>query len=179
MTAREGTAVESVSYLLVVVAVSGAAMAVPADALAELVHEPELVRPPRLPAAVAGFFRLRGRVVPVLRPEVLFDLPPPLPGPFRVLLVFRGIQGGSRHGGRWALLVERALSVVEAPDHLLEPVPAGHSLGECVSALFAGPDGPVPVLAPERLLRRREEMAMAELSQWAEQRWEEFSIGHP
>lgn len=174
MTAREGTAVESVSSLLVVVAVSGAALAVPADALAELVHEPELVRPPRLPAAVAGFFRLRGRVVPVLRPEVLFDLPPPLAGPFRVLLVFRGVGEGS-----WALLVERALSVIEAPSNLLEPVPAGHSLGDCVSALLAGPDGPVPVLAPERLLLRREEMAMAELSQWAEQRWEEFSIGHP
>lgn len=174
MSARGGTAVEAVSSLLVLVAVAGTTMAVPASALAELVHEPELVRPPRLPTALAGLFRLRGRVVPVLRPEVLLDLPPPPPGPFRVLLVFHGAAGG-----RWALLVERALAVVEAPAHLLEPVPGGHSLGACVAALLAGPDGGVPVLAPERLLLHREEMAVVEFTQWAEQRWEEFSGGHP
>lgn len=160
--------------LLVLVAVSGATMAVPAAALAELVHEPAMMRPPRLPAAVEGLFRLRGQVVPVLRPDVLLGVRPPRPGPFRVLLVFHGTERG-----RWALLVERALGVAEARDHLLRPVPAGHSLGECVAAVFTGADGAVPVLVPERLLLRREELAVAEWNRWAEQRWEEFSVGHP
>lgn len=168
---------EPTPSLLVLVAVSGETVAVPADALAELVHEPAMIRPPRLPAAVAGFFRLRGHVVPVLRPEVLLGLPPPRRGPFRVLLVFHGALGGPH--GRWALLVERALEVAEAPESQLQPVPAGHSLGDCVVALFRKPDGAVPVLAPERLLLHREALAVAELSQWAEQRWEDFSVGHP
>lgn len=174
MSAREGSAVEAASSLLVLASVAGTTVAVPAGTLAELVHEPALIRPPRMPAALDGLFRLRGVVVPVLRPEVLLKVPAPLPGPFRVLLVFHGTVGG-----RWALLMERAVGVVEAPDHQLEPVPAGHSLGECVVALFAAPDGAVPVLAPERLLLHREELAVAEFSQWAAQRWEEFSVGHP
>lgn len=160
--------------LLVLAAVSGEMLAVPADAVAELVHEPALIRPPRLPEAVAGFFRLRGHAVPVLRPDAVLGLPPPRWGPFRVLLVFHGA-----YGGRWALLVERALEVVEVPESEVLPVPAGHSLGECVAALVRWADGVVPVLAPERLLSRREALAVAELSQWAEQRWEEFSVGHP
>lgn len=167
------------SSLLVVAAVSGMALAVPARTLAELVHEPELIRPPRLPSAVAGLFLLRGRVVPVLRPEVLLHLPPPPPGPFRVLLVFHG----TATAGQWALLVERAVGVVEAPNDRLRPVPAGHSLGDSVVALFVGPDGrpdeAVPVVAPERLLLRHEEAAVAELARMAEQRWEEFAVGHP
>lgn len=166
MTAHEQASAD----LLVVVAVSGQTLAVPAATVAEMVHEPALVRPPRLPAVVEGLFRLRGRVVPVLRCDLLLSLPPPPPGPFRVLLVF--------HQG-WAMLVERALAVVQAAAATLAPVPAGHSLGECVVALYVGEAGAVPVLAPDRLMQRREALAVAELGRWAEQRWEDFALGHP
>lgn len=156
------------TVLLVLVAVSGQTLAVPAHAVAEMVHEPALIRPPRLPSAVDGVFRLRGRVVPVLRPDVLLGLPSPSPGPFRVLLVFRD------DGGPWALTVERAVSVVPVREDALAAVPPGHSLGECVAALL----GDVPVLAPERLLSRREALVVADVGRWADQRWEEFALDH-
>lgn len=157
------------TVLLVLVEVSGQTLAVPAQAVAEMVHEPALIRPPRLPSAVEGVFRLRGRAVPVLCPDVLLGLPAPVPGPFRVLLVFRGADG------LWALTVDRALSVVQVRTDSLLAVPAGHSLGECVGALH----GDVPVLAPDRLLSRREALVVADVGRWADQRWEDFALANP
>lgn len=154
--------------MLVMAEVPGLTLALPAAAIAELVHEPALVRPPLASAALAGLFCLRGQVVPVLRPDVLFALPPPPPGPFRVLVVFRA---GIGVPGVWALLVERALGVL-APRQLA-PVPPGHSLGGCVVALVPGCD--VPVLAPERLLTQSEAAVMADLAERARARWKEFA----
>lgn len=157
------------SPLLVVVAVSGLTLALPATAIGELVHEPALVQPPQMPRAMAGLFSLRGQVVPVLRPDVLLDLPPPAPGPFRVLLVFHD---------NWALLVERADTVLTSA---VAPVPPGHTLGDSVVALLPvgvlpGAALPVPVLAPERLLLRAEAQAVTDLAERVRQRWGEFRI---
>lgn len=157
------------SSLLVVVAVSGQTLAVPAAAIGELVHEPALVQPPQMPGAVAGLFSLRGEVVPVLRPEIVLNLPPPAPGPFRVLLVFQ-----RNPAPRWALLVERAVAVLTGA---LAPVPPGHSLGDCVMALMSGTEPPLPVLAPDRLLRRSEAKSLAELTERVQHRWGEFRLG--
>lgn len=162
------------SPLLVQVTVSGWLLALPAAAIAELVHEPALVQPPNMPAVLAGLLNLRGQVVPVLRPDVLLNLPPPPPGPFRVLLVFHGTSGESP-GLVWALLVERAMAVIVADT--LEPVPPGHSLGDCVVALLPGAEAPVPVLDPGRLMRRSEALALAEFAEREGQRWGEFRRG--
>ncbi|MGE5514404.1 MAG: chemotaxis protein CheW [Bacteroidota bacterium] len=156
--------------LLVVVAVSGLTLALPAAAIGELVHEPALVRSPQMPRAVAGLFSLRGQVVPVLRPDVLLDLPPPAPGLFRVLLVFHD---------RWALLVERAETVLTSA---VAPVTSGHSLGDSVVALLPGgvlpgKQEPVPVLAPDRLLSQAEAQVVADVAERARQRWEDFRSG--
>lgn len=161
--------------LLLLVAVSGRILAVPVAAVVELVHEPALVRPPRMPSALAGLFSLRGQVVPVLRPDVLLDLPPPPPGPFRVLVVFRG-EGGVP----WALLVERALAVAEDRD--AAPVPPGQGLDDPVIALLPlpqerVPQERVPVLAPERLLRRSEAAVLAEFAELSRRRWGDFTLG--
>lgn len=159
------------SPLLVIVAVSGWVLALPAAAVGELVHEPLLMRPPQAPKALAGFFDLRGRVVPVLRPDVLLDLPPPPPGPFRVLAVFN-----ESVGGQWALLVERALSVAVAGD--VRPVPPGHSLGDCVIGLLPGGEWEAAaVLDPSCLLRRSEARFLAELAERERERLREFSGG--
>ena len=163
----------ALSRLLVVFAVSGRTLALPAQGVAEIVPEPALAVPPAMPPVVAGLFVLRGRVVPVVRPDVLLGLPPPQPGLFRSVLVLAAGLGG------WALLVERALSVV-AMDELL-PVPADTALDDCVSGLVPVPgtaDGMAAVLAPERLLRRRELQALAAFVARAEQRWEEFAVDH-
>lgn len=161
----------SSSPLLVIVAVSGWVLALPASAVGELVHEPLLVRPPQAPSILAGLFDLRGRVVPVLRPDKLLDLPPPSPGSFRVLAVFN-----ENVGDRWALLVERALSVVVADD--VRPVPPGHSLGECVVGLLPGADREaVAVLDPSRLLRRSEARRLTEFAERERGRLRGFSLG--
>lgn len=159
---------------MVLIAVSGWLLALPAAAIAELVHEPALVRPPHAPAALAGLLDLRGQVVPVLRPDVLLGLPMPQPGPFRVLLVFHGTLEEMANLG-WALLVERAVAVVAADT--LHPVPAGHSLGDCVVALLSVDDLTVPVLEPSRLLRRSEAQALAEFVERERYRREEFRSG--
>lgn len=161
----------SSSPLLVIVTVSGWVLALPAVAVDELVHEPLLVRPPQAPNVLAGLFDLRGRVVPVLRPDLLLDLPPPSPGLFRVLAVFNKSADGP-----WALLVERALSVVTADE--VRPVPPGHTLGECVTGLLsvAEYEGAV-VVDPSRLLRRSEARMLAQLAERERERLREFSLG--
>lgn len=159
------------SPVLLIAAVSGRVVALPAPAVGELVHEPLLVRPPQAPDILAGLFDLRGRIVPVLRPDLLLDLPPPSPGLFRVLVVFNESMGRP-----WALLVERALSVVIADE--VRPVPPGYSLGECVIGLLPGMEQEtVPVLDPLRLLRRSELRMLTELAERGQQRLREFSFG--
>lgn len=160
----------SLSDLLVMFAVSGSTLALPADAVSEFVPEPALLRPPGMPSVLAGLFRLRGRVVPAVRTERLLDLPPPRPGPFRALVVLRSSEGP------WALLVERVMAVVSAGE--LAPAPAGLSFYDCVMALHSTAEGAVPVLSPYRLMRRRESLALASFADRAAQRWEEFAVGH-
>lgn len=159
---------------MVLVAVSGWLLALPAAAIAELVHEPALVLPPHAPAALAGLLNLRGQVVPVLRPDVLLSVPSPSPGPFRVLLVFHATPGEAASVG-WALLVERATAVVVADT--LHPVPPGHSLGDCVVALLPRDGVAVPVLEPGRLLRRSEAQALTEFAEREWRRLGEFRSG--
>lgn len=161
----------SSSPLLVIVVVSGWVLALPASAVGELVHEPLLVRPPQAPAILAGLFDLRGRVVPVVRPDMLLDLPPLSPGDFRVVAVFN-----ESVGDRWALLVERALSVVAADD--VRPAPPGHSLGECVIGLLPGVAGEAAVvLDPARLLRRSEARKLTDFAEREQGRLREFFLG--
>jgi purine-binding chemotaxis protein CheW len=165
---------EPLSDLLVVFAMSGRRLALPADAVAELVHEPTLVRAPAMPTMVAGVFSLRGRVVAVLRLDRLLELPAPATGPFRVLVILSEPNDG------WALLVERVEAVVSAGT--LEPAPSGTAFDDCVAGMAplpegAAPKGSVVVLAAERLLRRRETQALADFTEQAARRWEELCGG--
>lgn len=161
--------VKAQSNLLVVFAVSGRRLALPAAAIAEIVPEPRLTAAPAMPPVVAGMFSLRGRVVPVVRLDRLLDLAPPRPGPFRVLLVMEGGEGP------WALLAERVETVV-APA-TLAPVPSDSAFDDCVVGMLADGDD-VAVLSPERLLRRREALALAAFAARAQARWQEFDLGH-
>lgn len=157
--------------LLVVVAVAGRMLALPSASIAELVHEPALIRPPRLPSAVAGLFDLRGTMVPVVRSDLLLGLPPLPPGPFRVVLVFHP----DPVAGRWALLVERAVAVIEGES--IESPPPSHWLGGCVTGIVREGDMLLPVVDPRHLLERGEAQALAELAERARRRHKEFSGG--
>lgn len=148
---------------------SGSALAFPADAIAELVLEPRLLRPPAAPSVVAGLLNRRGEPVPVVRLSRLLELPDPPPGLFRVLVVLSRPL-------RWAVLAERADAVLDL--HTQPPPEAGMSFNDCVTALAGIAGGMVAVLSPERLLRRNEILALEDFSQWAGERMEDFSLAH-
>lgn len=160
-----------IARLLVVFAVSGQRLAVAAEAVAEIVHEPALLHPPAMPPVLAGLLQLRGQVVPVVRPDRLLGLPPPAPAPYRVLLVLSGAAAAP-----WALLADHAEAVCEAGE-LAQP-PPDIAFDDCIVAVAALPGGAVPVLSVERLLRRREIEALTSFARRAADRWEEFSLGH-
>lgn len=154
--------------LLLVVVVAGQRVALPACAVAEIVLEPRLIHPPAMPPVLAGLFLLRGRVVPVVRPNVLLDLPALVPGPFRAMLVLAAAEP-------WALLVDHADEVCSGVE---APASADVAFNDCVATIALVAGAAVPVLAPERLLRRREVEALTEFSRRAAERWEEFAGAH-
>ncbi len=159
------------SEMLVIFRLSGLRLALPADCLAEIVLEPRLVRPPAAPEVVAGIMDLRGSMVPVVRLDRLLSLPPPARGAFRPLLVLSRPPPAP-----WAFLVE---AVEDAAMAELSPVPPDLAFDDCVSAAMPTSEGVVAVLAPERLLRRRESQALEEFRDHAAARLEEFRLADP
>lgn len=158
------------SEMHVVFRLSGTRLALPADCIAEIVLEPRLVRPPTAPPVVAGVMVLRGCLVPVIRLERLLELPKPANLPFRPLLVLSRPPPAP-----WAVLVERVEEIL-GPEFVRLPPPADLAFDDCVSALLATPEGAVPVLAPERLLRKRESLALEVFRDRAAARLEDFSL---
>jgi purine-binding chemotaxis protein CheW len=158
------------SEMHVVFRLSGARLALPADCVAEIVLEPQLTRPPAAPPVMAGLMNLRGCVVPVIRLERLLELPAPAPGPFRPLLVLSRPPPAP-----WAVLVEQVEAVL-GNDFRGEPPPADLAFNDCVVAVLATPDGLVAVLAPERLMRKREALALEAFVDRANARLEDFGV---
>jgi purine-binding chemotaxis protein CheW len=152
---------------------SGVRLALPADCITEIVLEPRLTRPPTAPAVVAGVMNLRGCLVPVIRLERLLDLAEPVRAPFRPVLVLSRPPPAP-----WAVLVGQVEEVVGAEMACLPP-PADLAFDDCVLGMLAFPTGSVPVLAPERLLRKRETMALEDFRDRAAARLKEFSLVQP
>lgn len=161
------------SLMHVVFRLSGMRLALPADCMAEIVLEPRLTLPPTAPPVVAGLMDLRGCLVPVIRLERLLDLPAPARSPFRPVLVLSRPPPAP-----WAVLVEQVEEVL-GPEFPLLPPPADLAFDDCVLGMLALPGAPVPVLAPERLLRKREALALEAFRDRAAARLEEFSFAKP
>ena len=66
---------------------SESVFAVPLEEVHSIVHLPALSRPPGMPVLLEGFLNLRGKVVPVVRLDRLFELPEKGLGPYTILLV--------------------------------------------------------------------------------------------
>ncbi|MBC7951325.1 MAG: chemotaxis protein CheW [Rhodospirillaceae bacterium] len=161
------------SDMHVVFRLSGIRLALPADCMAEMVLEPRLTRPPTAPPVVAGVMDLRGSLIPVIRLDRLLDLPPPARTPFRPVLVLSRPPPAP-----WAVLVE-AVEEVLGPEFPRVAAPSDLAFDDCVLGMLVLPGGPVPVLAPERLLRKREAMALEDFRDRAAARLEEFSLAQP
>lgn len=160
---------------------AGTRLALPADAVAEIVFEPRLVRPPGAPPALVGVMNLRGWLVPVVALARLFGLPPAPAGAFRPLVVLRRPAPAP-----WAVRVDEVVDVVEVAAEDLRPPLGGTLFDACVAALFdacaaglyAAPGGGmIPVLSPDRLLDRREAETLAAMRDRAAERWKEFALG--
>lgn len=156
--------------ILLVFTLAGTRLAMPTDAVAEIVFEPRLVRPPGAPPAVAGVMNLRGWLVPVVRLARLFSLPPSPAGAFRPLIVLR-------RPAPWAVQVDEVADVVAVTDADLRPPLGGTIFDQCVTAVYAAPGGQmIPVLSPDCLLDRREVEALAAMRDRAAERWKEFAL---
>lgn len=156
--------------LLVVAEISDQLLAIPASSVAELVHLPRLARLPSQPPVLEGVLTLRGRVAPVVRLDRLLGLGEGRLGPFSALVVLSRPPPAP-----WAVIVERAVDVVEA--EAPEPTPSDWSFNDCVGWTWATPAGAVPVLAPDRLMDRRERQVLEAFRDEAERRREEWCGG--
>lgn len=155
--------------VLVVFLAAGHRLALPADAVAEIVFEPRLARPPGMPAALAGVMDWRGVLVPVVRLGRLFGLPE-APGAFRKLVVLRRPPPAAP----WAVLVDEVVEVAAvADDGMKPPPPEVGGFAPCVAAMA----GDVAVLSPDRLLDHREAEAVAGQRDRVAERWKEFALG--
>jgi purine-binding chemotaxis protein CheW len=155
---------ETDHYLLL--ALVGLRLALPRDAVRELLPLPRLARPPGLPPVVAGFVELGDALLPVLHTARLLGLQADAPendqdGLYRHIVLLDGGPG---------LLVDRALDLLALPAGSRQRVDPARTLNGCVAATLPTPQGPVPLLNPARLLLAEEREALAGLAEAARQR---------
>lgn len=134
------------------------------DTVAEVLPLPELLRPPGLPAAVAGLLDFGGEVVAVVRTGSLLDLPADEPGLYCHLLLLR------MPPPRPALLVDRVSAVERIATTALRPVDDGNSFRGYVLAEANVGEHRVHVLSTERLLTEAERRRLADYAVIEERR---------
>ncbi|MBP2313140.1 chemotaxis protein CheW [Azospirillum soli] len=157
----DAAATESASRY-VVFSVSGRLLALPAAAVRRFLPLPRLDTPPTAPPVVAGCFRYQGRIVPVLRLDLLLGLEPAAPGLYAPLLLIE------RDGRPLALLADRVSDVIPA---VMQELPdTGLTFNGCAigSVRFRANDA--TVLAPERLLTETEGHLLAAFQAMADER---------
>jgi chemotaxis signal transduction protein len=119
-----------------VVTISAARYALPLERVLEVIAPRPLARVFHAPALIAGVMSLRGEVLPVLEPALLFDQPPVADLDGRIVVVR---DEDSRRAG---LRVSELVGLRELSDQGLAPVPS--TLAPAVAELLIGvlPDPP-------------------------------------
>ncbi len=152
--------------------VSSTMMALPVEAVAEVVLLPRLGRFPAMPTMLDGVMNLRGRAVPVVAMARLLGLGEGNPGRFSPVVVMGGTVS-------WGGLVDRAVAVAQLT-RSPQPPPPDLTLNDCVVAMAGGEVGEfggiglLPILDPARLLTRREMLVLGDFRRLAEDRLEEW-----
>lgn len=157
----------------VVFSVSGRVLALPAAAVRRFLPLPRLDIPPTTPPVVAGCFRYQGRIVPVLRLDLLLGLEPAAPGLYAPLLLTE------RDGRPLALLADRVFDIVPAAVQELSEggLPdSGLTFNGCAVGGFRFGAEDATVLAPERLLTETEGHLLAAFQAMAEERLAKWQI---
>jgi purine-binding chemotaxis protein CheW len=148
---------------LAVFRLDGTRLALPVEAVREVVPIVRLARPPQAPAAVAGFLDLAGDAVLVLHLDRLLGCPDCRHSPESKIIVLRGRPP-------LGLLVAHVESVRTAAEFRFLPVPPEASFNGCVAALLDSAAGPVHLLAAARLLLREEQARLADYAARAQAR---------
>jgi purine-binding chemotaxis protein CheW len=141
-----GVAEDVRAYLLL--DVGGTVLAIPREAVAEVLPLPALQPPPASGGWLSGFANLGGRPLPVLDLATFLGLPAGEPGLYAHLV----LVADRSH----AWLVDRVADVVGVPGSAHRPADPAVSLNGCVAAGLSVLDGLVPALDPERLLTAAE-----------------------
>lgn len=129
-------------------------MALPVEAVAEVVPIADLGRPPHLPEVVEGILNLAGTAVPVLRLDRLLGLPDGQYGLYSSILVMKGKTP-------CALLVEHVDGVFAAAEVVVLPVAGERSFNGCIIAQLERAGTILHLLAAERLLLEEERRRLA------------------
>lgn len=117
---------------------------------------PAMGRPPGLPSVVEGILDLSGEAIPVLRLDRLFGLTAEPLHAYRHLILLSGCEPPL------ALLVDRAIDVLNVPAERLLPLHPDQTFNGCVVGHIASGDTPIHVLSAERLLDRQERHVLTE-----------------
>lgn len=134
----------------VVFQIGAAQLALPLEAVIEVLPLPRLAQPPARPPVLEGFLDLGGMLLSVLRLDCLLGLPSQPTGLYAHILRLR------LDGAPVALLVERVVGIVAGGGEEARPVAGDQTFRGCVVAEFEHRGSPVHVLAAERLLSEHE-----------------------
>ncbi len=145
------------------------ALALPLDAVREILPLPVLSRPPQVPSLIEGFFNLRGRATAVLRLDRLLGLAGSGAGVYAPLLLLKE-KAVSGETGPLALLADRVLGIQTLALSTVLPVAAADSLNGCIAAELAAALPPAHLLSLDRLLLERERQCLNEHRAWADAR---------
>ena len=149
--------------------IAGTPCALARSEIREILPLPRLHEPPATGGPLAGFMNLAGEPVPVIDLAVLFDRPSDRTGfdPYKHVVLARQ--------GTVALLVDRALDLVQVDERDFRPVEASRSLNGCVAAEFPHKNNLFHLLSIDRILTREEQTRLADLTRQARMRLAGFA----
>lgn len=156
------------AHLFVEVRVNGAAAYFDAAVIRSTALLPWLERLPEMPEALAGFWRVRDAVIPVL------DLARLLGAESGPVTSESALLHVALPAGDVAFLVERIVRAAAHPAETLRPVPADSSWNAACQALLATENELAPVFDPTRLLTLAEQQRLREFAARAEVRLREL-----
>jgi chemotaxis-related protein WspB len=137
--------------LLLVFRVAEDAYAVEGGRVVEVVPRVELRHVPHAPEALAGLFRYRGQVVPVIDLGVLLGAAPCPPRlSTRIILVDDRAQ--ARNEARVGLIAERVIDVRTVPDERIIPAPPLLGRNPYLGPIISADEELIPLIVVERVL---------------------------
>jgi chemotaxis signal transduction protein len=135
--------------------IAGRGFALPANYVQEVLPFAQLEEPPGLPRGLAGFLRIAGNWLPVLRLATLFDLPESPAGLYTPLIELRGLEPP------FAIWVDGVQKIVPASRELIDDLPRGYASHPAVAGWLTTDDSQVLLLDANQLAQLVETLQKA------------------